>query len=224
VALIHQAWTFDAADFHRWLASRTVKDGELRTELLRKVAESVFKNASQSTKRALEWMRLDDEAWLEEPGPDESHTDEWYMIALAARLDPAPSLSSNRSPVSYHVLEQVLPLARWSEKDVRLLLYGRPLGTLAAASNNVLAVEFARSLNSYQDRGWLSTHMAVTLLNRLVATESLWASPQSEIEWLNEPIVPAQKPETPLKIAFSDAKEMLETASRREQALFLILD
>jgi len=66
--------------------------------------------------------------------------------------------------------------------------------------------------------------MAGTLLNRLAVTEGFLIPPQSVAEWLAESDAPTQKSDTTIKIALGDAKEMLETALRRKQALFLILD
>jgi hypothetical protein len=181
MAVIHGAWTFDPVAFHRWLESWTVWEGELQLGALQELAKTVFADTTRITRRALEYMRMDEEL-LEDPRPDESLADHWYYCALARQLDPAPSLSTILSPVAFYDLEAVLPLLDWSADEVRTLIYGRPMGSLATTyGSEVIAGEFGTSLNMERDRGWVDLTVAEELLSRLAVVEDHFYYPTPEV-------------------------------------------
>jgi hypothetical protein len=213
----HHAWTFDPEPFHHWLEERIVEEGELRLDKLHELATGIFRNASPATRDALGWMRLDDELYVDMSDPEVDYSIRWYMITLASWLQPAPALPY------YYALQIVLPLAGWSEEEIRLLIYGRPWGTLAEASGNEL---FATEFDWIWDYGWLDLTTVEDLLNRLLDAEDLFLSPPGEgmeklLEWAEEV---SRDPAEMLIMTYLTTREMLYTAFDRRQALLMALD
>jgi hypothetical protein len=125
MAIVHRAYSFDPKTFHRRLNDRLVLQKRLQLNVLLALAEEAVASASGTVQQALRDIRFDDE-WLDSSDEEVSWTTHWYMVALAGELTPAPSLS-NRSAVSWRVLELALPFLGWDEAEVRLLLRGKPL-------------------------------------------------------------------------------------------------
>jgi hypothetical protein len=217
-AMSHRPWTFDPVAFHRWLEEQIVEDGQVRFDKLLQLARGIVENASSVAWEALEFMRFDEENLeMPAPGSDEYIADRWYMFALAPWLVSAPSLPS------YGVLKIVLPLAGWSDEDVRALNFGQQLGSLPSTyGNDVVAAEFG----STWEYGWLDLIDAEEMSARLTEIRDLIFSPPQEgmeefVDWAE---LISRDPSEMLTMAYHTTQEMLLTAIERRQALFLVLD
>lgn len=223
MARIQTAYTFDPGSFHRKLEAKLVTNNQLRLEVLHDLAAAIVANSKEVTQEVLEFLRFDPE-WLETQEEEEvSYVDRWYVIALADQLTPAPSLS-NRCPVSHLVLQYVLPLLGWSREEWRLLLYGAPLQTLLETSGNTLFITELWVINQYG--GWLSLEMIAKLLSHLLLAEDFFPSAVLEAKKEITDLAGwwSRSPAELLSQAYADAREMLETALARNQALYLLLD
>ena len=100
------------------------------------------------------------------------------------------------------------------------------MGTLASSFGDAsVAVEFGESLNGYPDRGWLDTSTSERLLSQLWKSEELFFSPTREVlERCFAGTLQPQNPQAVLEIAYGDAEEMLQSALKRKQALYLAQD
>ncbi|GEM_PF-2082444 len=219
MALIHAAYTFDAQGFHRELEAKLIVNNQLRLEVLYDLAASVVAAPSATTQEILDLLRLDAELLEPPTEEDVSYTDAWYMIVLADKLTPAPSLS-HRCLVSHLVLQYGLPLLGWSADEIRLLLSGEPMHRLIEAFGHPLFVaEFW--CNEYG--GWLSIERAAPLLSRLLLVENFFPSPLLEARKEITDLAGwwSRSPAELLSQAYADAREMLETSLARKQSLFL---
>ena len=214
----HRAWTFDPRAFHVQLEEQIVEDGEVRLDKLLGLVRGVVENASSVAWETLGYMRFDEED-LEMPAPnsDEYVAHRWYMFALAPWLLPAPSLPG------WGALKMVLPLAGWSDEDVRTLIRGQPLGSLARDyGSDTIAAEFG-CMGEY---GWLDLIAAEEMSARLTGVRDLFFSPPQEgmeelVDWAK---MISRDPVEMLTVAYNTTQEMLQTALEREEALFLVLD
>ena len=244
----HRAWTFDPAAFHQWLEERVIDGGELRLDLLLKLAKNVVKDASPNTWDALDWVGYDEEL-LEN---DEGLLDWWYMFALTPHLRPAPSLA-DRIAYGQTVLGYVLQHAGWSDDELRLLALGRPMHLMATTYGSApIVAEFGQS-TVFSSGGWLDLTEARQLLSRLEEAQDHFFSPsqetlerldtretakdyvsrvaeshrisEQEVEKLFPSYVAFLSQSVPEKLTnvYRDAQEMLRTALEREETLFLVI-
>jgi hypothetical protein len=222
VGRIQTAYTFDPISFHRELEAKLVVDNQLCLEALHDLAAAIVANPKEATREVLELLRFDPD-WLETQEEETSYVDRWYVIALADQLIPAPSLS-HRCPVSHLVLQYVLPLLGWSREEWRMLLYGTPLQTLLEASGNDLFIAELWVVNQYG--GWLSLEVVTKVLSHLLLVRDYFPSPLLEARKEITDLVGwwSRSPAELLSQAYADAREMLETALARKQALYLLLD
>jgi hypothetical protein len=142
MAIYHFAATFDVNLFHRELVQETVEDDKVNLTKLLNLAKSKVVRSSNSLSNILNIIRYDND-WLTDPDKDQSQAYLWYTICLADFLEISPSLSNNRFHGSHYVLENLLPLAKWSQKDIRELIHGKPLIDLLV---NTEYVQFAQLL------------------------------------------------------------------------------
>jgi hypothetical protein len=214
----HRAWTFDPRAFHVQLEEQIVEEGEVRLDKLLRLARGVVENASSVAQEALEFMRFDEEDLeMPAPGSDEYVAHRWYMFSLAPWLLPTPSLPG------WGVLKHVLPLAGWSDEDVRTLIFGQPLGLLARKyGSDTIAAEFGWMW----EYGWLDVSAAEEISARLAEVGDVFFSPLQEgmeelVDWAK---MISRDPVEMLTMAYNTTQEMLQTALEREEALFLVLD
>lgn len=222
MAVIHNAYTFDPVKFHIMLEERVIYKRKLSVDALFSMAKEIVINADETTLDTLKYLRYSNE-WLCASGLEFCLTGEWYMIAIASVLSPAPSLSS-RLPASYYFLELALPVLGWTEGQVKKLLCGKPLRTLVETSGNSLFIAEFSALDQFG--GWIDLYSVRTIFSRLQLLQDQFSFPSSNItdtitelsEMWN------QDPRKMLVSAYSDAEDMLKTAIERNSALFLILD
>jgi hypothetical protein len=222
MAIIHRAYSFDPIVFHSMLQEKLMKHNQFSLDTVLDLARTIVSNAPENTKRVLEDMRFDD-VWLDTSDDEISHTNEWYMIALAQNLSPAPSLS-NRLQVSHIVLKLILPITGWTDTEVELLLRGQLLDTLVESSGNTFFINEFRGLKQYG--GWLSVDDIKSLLFRLQGVERYFSSPSREAEEALAKFAVhwSLSPGEMMRKAYADAREMLQTAIERNSALFVLLD
>jgi hypothetical protein len=222
VAVIHRAYTFDPLAFHQDLQAKLVVDNQLRLEILRDLAISISAHPTETIQQVLIYLEFDSE-WFDTDEEDVSYTDKWYVLALAEKLSPAPSLS-HRCQVSFRVLEDVLPFLGWSPDEIKLLVYGERLHRILELFGHPLFVAEFRCINSYG--GWLSTEIAAQLLSHLLLMEDFFPSAALEVRKDIKDLAGwwSRSPADLLSQAYTDAREMLETALARKQALYLLLD
>ncbi len=223
MAIIHSAYLFDPVKFHRQLREKVVRQNRLDEHAMQDMAKDVVKNASAATRQALRYLRFDPE-WLDWPDPEVTHLDKWYVAVLAGTLTLAPSLS-NRSPISWRILKQALPLAAWSTQEANRLVEGNPLPSLIESSELVTWLNpIAGALYPYG--GWLSLSDAQDLETRLVQSQEKLLKPPKLLE--NALLEPAalwsESPRELLQRAYADASDMLRAATESRKALLVILD
>jgi hypothetical protein len=184
------------------------------------LAKEIVASASEATRQALNDLRFDSE-WLDTSTDEATWPSYWYMIVLARELIPAPSLS-NRSRLSWAVLESFLSQEGWHESQIELLVRGRKLRTLVESSGNPLIVAEFTGINQYG--GWLDLDEIGRLYSRLltVRRDQLVSSIPAGLAQLAS--LCSQDPIEMFDKAHADVTEMFETAIARDQALFVILD
>lgn len=202
------------------MEAKLVAGNQLRLEVLHDLAASIVAAPSPTTQEILELLRFD--AGLLEPSTEQdiSYAAEWYLIILADKMTLAPSLS-HRCPVSFLVLEYALPLLGWNLDEIRLLQSGQSLHTLVETSGNPLFVEAFWAVD--QHGGWLSIEIVTKLLSHLLLMEEFFPSTLLEARKEITDLAGwwSRSPAELLSQAYTDAREMLETALTRNQPLFL---
>lgn len=188
--------------------------------MLHDLAAAIVANPSTTTQEILELLRFDAEMLESSTEPDVNYRAEWYLMVLADKMTPAPSLSY-RCPVSFLALEYALPLLGWTHDEIRVLQSGQPLHTLVETSGNPLFVEEFWAVD--QHGGWLSIETVPKILSHLLLVEDFF--PSALLETRKEITDLAgwwsRSPKELLSQAYADAREMLETALDRKQPLFL---
>jgi len=222
MAIIHRAYSFDPARFHANLESKIVEQGRLRLDVLRDWAADIVANASPTVQQTLKDIRFDDE-WLDASDESVSRSDFWYMIVLAETLSPMPSLS-NRLPVSWRVLREILPYVGWNTAEVELIIRGKWLRTLVESSGNTLFTAEFTTLDQFG--GWLSVDDQKTLWSRLLSVEHYFPFPTKELpeSFLSFANLWLLSPTEMLEKGFADAREMLQAAIAQNSALLVALD
>lgn len=220
MAVIHRAYSFDSGLFHRYLQEKTVHQKLLRLDVLLQLAEETVAGASETTQQALEDLRFDD-GWFETSDDGVTWSTHWYMIILARHLTPAPSLS-NRSPVSWKVLDLTLSTLGWGHAELETLLRGQPLHTLVESSNNPLFVTEFTCINQFG--GWLRQSEVRRLYSHLLQTQRLHSRYAVSEELSKFALLWSQSPAEMLGQAYADAMEMLTVALDKDEALFVVLD
>lgn len=155
MAILHRAWTFDAAALSRRVAS-IVRVG--RAQALRDTARQIVAAGHDSTAAALAELRFGPE-WIAEPDDTSSRAVESVVIILAAHLEQAP-------PIAGHVaLRRALFDRGWTVADLDLLYRGRPLQTLFDVSRDPELARCVSGINQYG--GWIPRADAASLRRRL---------------------------------------------------------
>jgi hypothetical protein len=217
----HYAYTFDPAAFHRRFEGQVVSHHQVRLDALQSLAASVVANASQETRQVLRVFRFST-LWLDRSDNEHADAARWSVIALAEQLLPAPSLN-NRGVGSFFALYSLVELAGWKMNEVLALLYGQPLTTflesspLSLPSSKISSIDLAI--------GWLDVESIKQLYNRLLQAENAFVFAPAEVLKALEHLASLwkQSPAELLGQAYADAREMLETALARRQALILVL-
>ncbi len=220
-------YTFDGYGFLADLEALIVKDGVLQEDILLAKAVEVVNNASETLLKILDRMHYG-EYWLEDPEDPDPEPGLWFLIVLASVLEPAPALNLNRNKKSYYVLEAILPVAGWSDEEVKELFFGKRLCVLLQAYGNEL---FTRAFISYAWDGYLSLDDVKRLRTRLQSSQDYF-SPSSgvSIELIQKRGLPkyagapSQEPTVILENAYADATDMLQAAIDREKDLLIILE
>ena len=224
MAVIHRAYTIDAQAFHRELEAKLIDHDRLRLDMLHDLAVAAAALPDDPVQELLEGLRFDPEM-LETPADEDvSYTSMWYMLILAGKAVPAPSLS-HRCQVSHVVMQTVLPLLGWSNEELRLLLYGDCLHRFLEVFAHPLLVKELGIVDQYG--GWLSIEQAAGLLSHLLLVEDLFASPLAETVQYIQNLAGwwgRSSSAELLSQAYADVREMLETALSRDQPLYLLLD
>lgn len=219
MTMAHAAWTFDPGQFHSSLEKAVLQNNTLNEEKLLALAKMSLSNPSPSLSKALDFMRFDDD-WFD---PSIDIATNSYVIILASMLSLAPSLSDHFVN-GYQVLEVVLPLAGWTEAETNELLRGHSLRRLVLESwNTTFISKFGVHVIPYG--GWLKLSHVETLLSHLQSSKIFFDQPSQgllkAIEWSK---YKRENLAQTLQDAYSDAKEMLQTAINRKSALFMIID
>lgn len=214
MALIHIAYSFDAKLFNYKLQSEVAKNNILDLRKMHQIAVDAVKNMDGSTKKALLYLRYDDD-WIDTTDEEVSHSHQWYLLALTKYFTPVTSLS-HRIPNSYSMLSKILPMIGWNEEEVKLIITGNPLSTLVADSHNALFTsEFSAGIDQYG--GWLSLEKITILLDKL---ERGKLELQTIMDQGSERLIIDDK----VLVAYNNALEMLNLSYNRGHSLFLLLD
>lgn len=129
MAMSYRAWTFDPTAFHRWLDARVIVEGEYSPAALREAAMEVARLDAPAVVEYLECLSLhrhDAEAWENTFHNEVAEQEaDWYAIAMAGHLVPAPRLSM----ATYGRMQWLLPMARigWGAGRTDRLLKGLSL-------------------------------------------------------------------------------------------------
>ena len=222
MAFTHRAFLFRSLEFHRRLETQILSGENIDTTSLLGFATKISENASGASLRALESIRFDS-SWLDLKDPDSWIGNELYMIALTENVTEAPSLS-NRSTLSYQVIERLLPLLGWRIEEVNRLSRGDPLDTLPTISQNQLFVEVFNALSQFG--GWLDLASVTTLRAKLgISIDMASGSKTSLISSItNLSTLCGQDPEIMIENAFADATDMLNAAFENKKDLWVILE
>lgn len=214
--LTHRAYSFDPYKFHADFLSKVIRKQELDLDLLYEWAVEIAAHPSDVTRDVLEYVRFDEEDWLDK---DDSDSDRWYLIALVSVLLPVPHLRIS----SCNVLEGILPLVGWATDDVRQLIYGKDLSMLPELyGGKFLHLKFR---NLKQHAGWLDIDDIQSFLTKLEDVEEHFLHPTSEtIETIKEYAgFLGADPISLLKPAYDDARNMLQASIGGRHALFISL-
>jgi hypothetical protein len=220
MTLFHFAYTFDGNDFGNYLMAKTSKNGKLDTTLLRDLSKSVIDNASEEQKQILTNLKYDKE-WLDDPDNDASQAYLWNSIALIRVFKHCPSLSNNRFLYSSLVLEKILPSVGWRQLDIQDLVFGKSLDSFF---DDLKHKAFVKGIGLYG--GCLNTKRIDELLLHLEATQNLPVlNTLKTYEQITE-FTQAGKllPKEIINYAYEDAFDMLKTALKRNEALYLHRD
>ena len=220
MAIYHFAYTFNSDDFHRDLKARIIKEGEIDVYKLQQEARSLVLNASDKMKQILDDLRYDDE-WLDDPDGDASQSSRWYLINLVSVFDHCPSLSNNRFYLSHYVLEKVLPVAGWNKGEITEPIHGKYLSTLLEST------EYEAFLNEFILLGGCLSNKDIVSVHTHLKSSREYFTAQSpvvmeSIKAITDRI--ALNPDDILNAAYEDAIEMLETATKRNESLYLLRD
>lgn len=220
LALFHFAYTFNSDDFHGDLKERIVHHGRINIEQLHQRARSLSLNASDELKQILSSLKYDDE-WLNDPDGDNSHAYLWYLINLASVFKPCPSLGNNRFHGSHYVLEAILPIARWESDEIRALIFGKPLSTLLESSEyQIFLPHFTLHGGCLSNKDIVSIHAHLRLSTDYFSPQSSESRSAIKIYSDNNNMNPIEV----LNCAYGDAVDMLETAMKSKESLYLLRD
>ncbi len=201
MAIVHRAWTFNAPEAARAIAALHASGGP---PALRSAAHEVVMQAVPETAVALADLHFDRE-WIDPPDQWSDRMVESVIILLASRFSRAPAVSARTG--GHVVLQKVLATLGWSAADLELLLRGWPLEVLFSAYQAPELAADAAGIGQYG--GWIPREEAPVILSRL--DEAVAAAR-------------AQHGDVPGMHVLEDARQMLETARRREADLFVVLD
>jgi hypothetical protein len=222
MAATHHAYTFDPPGFHTTLLGKVVIDSRLSLEALQNTAVAGVVAATEDTRQVLQVLRYNEE-WLDASPSEANYGSEWYMVALSQYLTLAPSLS-HRSHFSWSVLEHILPSFDWDQRQIRSLIYGRPLSELVESSGSRPLLDKIRGVDQYG--GWLDLKTAKGLLSRLsrvdTAVHKLANGAHQSVSAYAQ--LAGQQAEKLMDDAYADAIDMLSAAVNGNQALLLVLD
>lgn len=216
MALLHRAYSFDApALLHR--ARALWAEG---AEALRGAAVAVVAEASEATRSALADVRFSEE-WLELDDADGSWVGERFVVLLAGSVQTLPSLSRSFAP-GHLVLRDILEPAGWPRERVALLLSGRDLAAVVPDDDPM-----RRDVAGIGQYGGFLTPADVASLRHMLETHSpvratLPPEAADAVAFLAQSN--RTSPERLVEGAVADAKEMLETAERREASVLMVLD
>jgi hypothetical protein len=155
MAILHRAWTFDAAALAGRVASIVRAGG---APALRETARWTVAAGDAGTAAALGELRFDSD-WLAPPDELSARAVESVVIILAAQLTHAPSIAG-------HVkLGRVLLECGWTGADVGLLFHGRALETMFDVSADRELARCIAGINQYG--GWIPHDDAISLRRRL---------------------------------------------------------
>ncbi|HEY0554445.1 MAG TPA: hypothetical protein VGG20_09260 [Thermoanaerobaculia bacterium] len=154
MAILHRAWTFDAAALSRRVTSIVRVGG---AQALRDAARQIVAAGHDGTAAALAELRFDPE-WIAEPDDTSSRTVESVVIILASHLERAPSIAGHVS------LRRALFDLGWTVAGLDLLYRGRPLETLFDVSRDPELARCIAGINQYG--GWIPRADAASLRRR----------------------------------------------------------
>jgi hypothetical protein len=207
-------WSFNPQDFNSYLVSEITDGGSLRLDLLRKVARQVAARAGDSGRIYLEMISLDDSDFLDD---EWIHQDKLYAACLADRLIPAPGGS--------YILNVIpaLRFARWAEADIRSVISGDQLKTLADSSESqAIRKAVAPRLADYRYGGWLGVDRAREVLLNLHRVADLFAEPPGQLLEEYPPDLEVLRVRGLLVEAFEEATLPLEAGVARSEAIRIV--
>ncbi len=227
--MLHSAFLFDYKAFRYQIAPtvQAVDQGDYAS--LYTQATRVVHSMQQEA-----WVLHNQGTMLEDIEPAQEITSSdigyWLLILLSTYLQRAPSLG-----VNWGVLHKALPVVGWSDDEAWLLVRG--LSTANLLKPEIGTVQAKSSLresdpywywmfpiSSYQ-HGWLSLEQISQLRSQLLAV-------RSSIMALDKTVIDASYgigPDGPLdnvarlRVAYSDALSMLQSAEEAGLGLFMVI-
>lgn len=216
MGVFHQSFVLDLATLGKKLQD-VVRAQEVSDDLVEKTCKEIIAKSNASAKEFFTLICFDEE-WLEPPiSPNEQ-----FVVALGSSLGKTQSLSN----LSFASIERTFPAFGWDLENVRLLLAGRSLYTLARLLS--LPPLYEEYLKGIYNVSWLSLADINMLNDQVDAVKNSLFSPKKEtIEEIKKVLNGFRgknPPEDVLKNLYSEIKQRLFTASNEASPLLLFND
>ena len=223
MAIKHRAYTFTSKIFHEYLQHTILhNNGKIDLTSLKSIVDKNLKDYSQMSKQVLDDLRFSYE-WIETTSESENPQPTYlYLIILSAWLKPTLSLSG-QLPMSWKVLELLLPHLGWHINDMNILLRGKPLHTLVESSHISSFISKFSCIDQFG--GWIDLDTIKYLHSILNASKvSLLELKEICLPISNFAQLLGRDSQEIISVAFIDAENMLSRAIEENSDLFVVLD
>ncbi len=216
MGVVHQSFVLDLATFGRQLQD-IVRAQEASDELVAKTCKEITAKRNPPAEEYFTLICYDEER-LEPPiSPNEQ-----FVTALGGSLGKTYRLSN----LSFASIERIFPSLGWDLDNIRLLLAGRSLCTLAKIFN--LPPLYEEHLKGTYDVSWLSLADIKMLNDQVDAVKNFLFSPKKEtveeIKKVLNDFRGENQPEDILKNLYSEIKQRLSIETKVDSALLLFND